>query len=151
MTVDELSEPAGSQPGAGGRTKTGLTGAEVEARIARGEVNDVPVRSSRSMTEIVKANVFTRFNAIIGVLFLVILVVGPVQDGLFGFVIVANTAIGIIQEWRAKKTLDGLAVIGEANPPSAATAPPSRSPSPPSCWTTSSSWAPVTRSSSTAR
>jgi cation-transporting ATPase E len=94
----------------------GLTTAQVAERIARGEVNDVPVRSSRSMAEIIKANVFTRFNAIIGGLFLVILVVGPIQDGLFGFVIVANTAIGIIQEWRAKKTLDSLAVIGEAKP-----------------------------------
>lgn len=94
----------------------GLTSSEVAERVARGEVNDVPVRSSRSTTEIVKANVFTRFNAIIGVLFLVILVVGPIQDGLFGFVIVANTAIGIIQEMRAKKTLDSLAVIGEAKP-----------------------------------
>ncbi|MEU2869402.1 HAD-IC family P-type ATPase [Streptomyces olivoreticuli] len=95
---------------------TGLTKAEVAERVARGEVNDVPVRSSRSTAEIVRANVFTRFNAIIGVLFLIILVVGPIQDGLFGFVIVANTAIGIIQELRAKKTLDSLAVIGEAKP-----------------------------------
>ncbi|UQI48398.1 cation-translocating P-type ATPase [Streptomyces sp. HU2014] len=95
---------------------TGLTAPEVAERVARGEVNDVPVRSSRSTTEIVRANVFTRFNAIIGVLFLIILVVGPIQDGLFGFVIVANTAIGIIQELRAKKTLDSLAVIGEAKP-----------------------------------
>lgn len=94
----------------------GLTGGEVAERVARGEVNDVPVRSSRSTAEIVKANVFTRFNAIIGVLFLVILVVGPIQDGLFGFVIVANTAIGIVQEMRAKKTLDNLAVIGESRP-----------------------------------
>lgn len=94
----------------------GLTSTEVAERVARGEVNDVPVRSSRSTAEIVRANVFTRFNAIIGVLFLVILVVGPIQDGLFGFVIVANTAIGIIQEMRAKKTLDSLAVIGEAKP-----------------------------------
>ncbi|MFI1796853.1 cation-translocating P-type ATPase [Streptomyces sp. NPDC020379] len=94
----------------------GLTRAEVAERVARGEVNDVPVRSSRSTAEIVRANVFTRFNAIIGVLFLIILVVGPIQDGLFGFVIVANTAIGIIQELRAKKTLDSLAVIGEARP-----------------------------------
>ncbi|MEV6011908.1 HAD-IC family P-type ATPase [Streptomyces sp. NPDC051976] len=94
----------------------GLTGAEVAERVARGEVNDVPVRSSRSTREIVRANVFTRFNAIIGVLFLVILVVGPIQDGLFGFVIVANTAIGIVQELRAKRTLDSLAVIGEAKP-----------------------------------
>ncbi|MFJ6216948.1 HAD-IC family P-type ATPase [Streptomyces sp. NPDC092296] len=94
----------------------GLTAAEVAQRVARGEVNDVPVRSSRSAAEIVRANVLTRFNAIIGLLFLVILCVGPIQDGLFGFVIVANTGIGIIQELRAKRTLDGLAVIGEARP-----------------------------------
>ncbi len=95
---------------------TGLTSAEVAERVARGEVNDVPVRSSRSTADIVRANVLTRFNAIIGVLFLIILVVGPIQDGLFGFVIVANTAIGIVQELRAKRTLDSLAVIGEARP-----------------------------------
>ncbi|MEU7044475.1 HAD-IC family P-type ATPase [Streptomyces varsoviensis] len=94
----------------------GLTTAQVAERVSRGEVNDVPVRSSRSTTEIIRANVFTRFNAIIGVLFLIILIVGPIQDGLFGFVIVANTAIGIIQELRAKKTLDSLAVIGESRP-----------------------------------
>ncbi|MEU8684156.1 HAD-IC family P-type ATPase [Streptomyces sp. NPDC048611] len=94
----------------------GLTAAEVAERVARGEVNDVPVRSSRSAAEIVRANVFTRFNAIIGVLFVIILIVGPIQDGLFGFVIVANTGLGIVQELRAKKTLDNLAVIGEARP-----------------------------------
>jgi cation-transporting P-type ATPase E len=95
---------------------TGLTAAEVAERVARGQVNDVPVRSSRSLTEIVRANVFTRFNAIIGVLWLIMLVVAPIQDSLFGFVILANTGIGIIQEWRAKQTLDSLAVIGEARP-----------------------------------
>ncbi|MFI7318897.1 HAD-IC family P-type ATPase [Streptomyces venezuelae] len=95
---------------------TGLTAAEVAERVARGEVNDVPVRSSRSLGEIVRANVFTRFNAIIGVLWVIMLFVAPIQDSLFGFVIVANTGIGIIQEWRAKKTLDSLAVIGEAKP-----------------------------------
>ncbi|MFF4659479.1 cation-translocating P-type ATPase [Streptomyces sp. NPDC001381] len=95
---------------------TGLTAAEVAERVARGQVNDVPVRSSRSVGEIVRANVFTRFNAIIGVLWLIVLVVAPFQDGLFGFVILANTGIGIIQEWRAKQTLDSLAVIGEVRP-----------------------------------
>ena len=94
----------------------GLSATDVAERVARGEVNDIPVRSSRSTADIVRANVFTRFNAIIGVLFLIILVVGPIQDGLFGFVIVANTGIGIIQELRAKKTLDNLAVIGESRP-----------------------------------
>ena len=94
----------------------GLTSAEVAERVARGEVNDVPVRSSRSTTEIVRANVLTRFNAIIGCLFAVIIVVGPPQDALFGFIIVANTGIGIVQELRAKRTLDNLAVVGEAHP-----------------------------------
>ncbi|MEU6318375.1 cation-translocating P-type ATPase [Streptomyces sp. NPDC047009] len=98
-----------------GRTR-GLSAAEVAERVARGQVNDVPVRSSRSLGEIVRANVFTRFNAIIGVLWVVMLCVAPFQDSLFGYVIIANTGIGIIQEWRAKKTLDSLAVIGEARP-----------------------------------
>jgi cation-transporting ATPase E len=97
-------------------TTRGLTTAEVAERVARGQVNDVPVRSSRSMGEIVRANVFTRFNAIIGVLWLIMLFVAPFQDSLFGYVIIANTGIGIIQEWRAKKTLDSLAVIGESRP-----------------------------------
>ncbi|MGW0862431.1 HAD-IC family P-type ATPase [Streptomyces sp. NPDC002611] len=95
---------------------TGLTGAQVAERVARGQVNDVPVRSSRSTVDIVRANVFTRFNAIIGILWLIMLVVAPIQDSLFGFVILANTGIGIVQEWRAKKTLDSLALIGEVRP-----------------------------------
>ncbi|WP_030243308.1 HAD-IC family P-type ATPase [Streptomyces sp. NRRL S-455] len=95
---------------------TGLTGAQVAERVERGQVNDVPVRSSRSTVDIVRANVFTRFNAIIGVLWLIMLVVAPIQDSLFGFVILANTGIGIVQEWRAKKTLDSLALIGEVRP-----------------------------------
>ncbi|MFE7761182.1 HAD-IC family P-type ATPase [Streptomyces sp. NPDC057438] len=104
--------PAPAHPG----RARGLTAAEVAGRVARGEVNDVPVRSSRSMVDIVRANVFTRFNAIIGVLWVIMLFVAPIQDSLFGFVILANTGIGIVQEWRAKKTLDSLAVIGEAKP-----------------------------------
>ncbi|MFG2120827.1 HAD-IC family P-type ATPase [Streptomyces sp. NPDC048710] len=105
--------PPASPPGA---SSAGLTGAQVAERVTRGQVNDVPVRSSRSLGEIVRANVFTRFNAIIGVLWLIMLFVAPIQDSLFGFVILANTGIGIVQEWRAKQTLDSLAVIGEARP-----------------------------------
>ncbi|WP_369213909.1 HAD-IC family P-type ATPase [Streptomyces flavofungini] len=108
-------DPVHPVPPPAGRN-SGLTSAEVAERVERGEVNDVPVRSSRSLSEIVRANVFTRFNAIIGVLWVIMLFVAPIQDSLFGFVIVANTGIGIIQEWRAKKTLDSLAVIGEARP-----------------------------------
>ncbi|MFF7053325.1 HAD-IC family P-type ATPase [Streptomyces griseorubiginosus] len=107
----ELDSTTASSPAV-----TGLTAAEVAERVGRGQVNDVPVRSSRSLAEIVRANVFTRFNAIIGVLWLIMLFVAPFQDSLFGYVILANTGIGIVQEWRAKKTLDSLAVIGEARP-----------------------------------
>ncbi|WP_189855924.1 HAD-IC family P-type ATPase [Streptomyces poonensis] len=111
-----VSEPHGIPESARPTRPAGLSAAEVAERVARGEVNDVPVRSSRSLVDIVRANVFTRFNAIIGVLWVIMLVVAPIQDSLFGFVILANTGIGIIQEWRAKKTLDSLAVIGEARP-----------------------------------
>ncbi|GAA2020188.1 HAD-IC family P-type ATPase [Catenulispora yoronensis] len=95
---------------------TGLSADQVAQRVAAGEVNDVPTRTSRSMAEIVRSNVLTPFNAIIGTLFVIMLVVGPIQDSLFGFVIIANSAIGILQEWRAKQTLDSLAVVGEARP-----------------------------------
>lgn len=114
---DDANRPDGAHPlGLLPGRRGGLTAAEVAERVAKGQVNDVPVRSSRSAKEIVRANVFTRFNAIIGIMFAIILVVGPLQDGLFGLVIVANTAIGIIQELRAKKTLDSLALIGESRP-----------------------------------
>jgi len=89
----------------------GLTAAEVADRVARGQTNDAGERTSRTYGEIVRANVFTRFNAILGVLLVVILVFGSPQDGLFGVVLVANALIGIVQEIRAKRTLDGLAVL----------------------------------------
>lgn len=123
MTHTDAGADPGPGPGTGHSAPApqpdragGLTSAEVAERVARGEVNDVPVRNSRSLADIVRANVFTRFNAIIGVLWVIMLAVAPIQDSLFGFVILANTGIGIIQEWRAKKTLDSLAVIGEARP-----------------------------------
>ncbi|MBO2447335.1 HAD-IC family P-type ATPase [Actinomadura barringtoniae] len=91
----------------------GLSAEQVRERVAAGQVNDVPRRSSRSVGEIVRANVFTRFNALIGSLFVLVLIFGAWQDGLFGGIIIANSAIGVIQELRAKRTLDKLAVVGE--------------------------------------
>jgi cation-transporting ATPase E len=90
---------------------TGLTDAEVAERVARGDVNVSAERTSRTFGDIVRANVFTRFNAILGSMLVVILIVGPFQDSLFGVVLVANALIGIVQEWRAKRTLDKLAVL----------------------------------------
>ena len=90
---------------------TGLTAAQVAERVAAGQVNRVDEQTSRSLSAIIRANVLTRFNAILGVLFAAVLVVGSPADALFGLVIVWNAAIGIIQELRAKRTLDRLAVL----------------------------------------
>ena len=97
-------------------TVTGLSDAEVAARVADGKTNDVPTRAARSVSEIVRGNVFTRINAILGVLFIIVLSTGSVINGAFGLLIIANSAIGIIQELRAKQTLDKLAIVGQAKP-----------------------------------
>lgn len=89
----------------------GLTGAEVDARIRDGRSNDVPDPTSRTIGQIVRSNVLTPFNALLGVLLVIILSIGEAADGLFGFVLVANACIGIVQEIRAKRSLDRLAVL----------------------------------------
>jgi cation-transporting ATPase E len=94
----------------------GLTQGEVDQRIAAGETNDAPDANSRSLASIIKENTLTWFNFLIGSMWIVMLIVAPWQDSLFGFVIVANTLIGTIQEYRAARALQKLAVIGEAKP-----------------------------------
>jgi cation-transporting ATPase E len=89
----------------------GLSSAEVADRVARGLVNDVPEAPTRTFGQIVRANVVTRFNILLGSLLAVILVVGPIQDALFGIVLVSNALVGIIQEVRAKRTLERLELV----------------------------------------
>jgi cation-transporting ATPase E len=89
----------------------GLSSHEVDERRGRGEVNVVEERGSRSVGDILRSNIFTKFNAIITVLLVVVLVFGRPPDALFGFVMVINAIIGIVQELRAKRTLDGLRVL----------------------------------------
>jgi cation-transporting P-type ATPase E len=100
---------AGSPPDAG--QEQGLSSDEVAQRRVRGEVNWVPTGTSRSVVSIIATNLFTRFNVLLGVLLVAILVIGPLQDALFGLVLIVNTPIGIAQELRAKWTLDRLAVL----------------------------------------
>jgi cation-transporting ATPase E len=95
---------------------SGLTDAEVARRVAEGHSNARPVRAARSVSDIVRANVFTRINAILGVLLVIVLATGSVINGLFGLLIIANSVIGIVQEIRAKQTLDKLAIVGQAKP-----------------------------------
>lgn len=91
--------------------RSGLSGAQVAERVASGQTNATNTRTSRTLREIVRSNVLTVFNALLVTLLVVILFTGRWQNGLFGLVIIANAAIGIVQELRAKRTLDRLAVL----------------------------------------
>lgn len=94
----------------------GLTSAEVDDRVRRGLANELPPRSGRTTWDIVRANVFTRINFLLMVLFVLVLTTGSIVNALFGFLIIINSGIGIVQELRAKRTLDNLAVVGEGKP-----------------------------------
>jgi cation-transporting ATPase E len=89
----------------------GLSSAEVARRRSAGLASAEAERTSRSVSEILRSNILTRFNFILGALLAVILTVGAPQDALFGIVLVANALIGIGQELRAKITLDRLALL----------------------------------------
>ncbi len=93
------------------QTPPGLSSAEVAERRSRGLASTGGDRTSRSVAEILRGNILTRFNFILGVLLAVILALGELQDALFGIVLVTNALIGIAQELRAKRTLDRLAVL----------------------------------------
>jgi cation-transporting P-type ATPase E len=92
-------------------TWRGLSAAEVAQRTADGRVNHTDTRSSRTIGEIIRANVFTRFNAIIAALMGIVIALGEWRDALFGFVMILNLVIGVFQEWRAKTTLDRLSLV----------------------------------------
>lgn len=89
----------------------GLTQAEVEARIADGQVNAIQDSSNRSVKDIVMGNTLTFFNFISIVLLALVLSVRSYKNMLFIFIIIANTLIGIFQEIKAKITLDKLKIL----------------------------------------
>lgn len=89
----------------------GLTQAEVEARIADGQVNAIQDSSNRSVKDIVMGNTLTFFNFINIVLLALVLSVRSYKNMLFIFIIIANTLIGIFQEIKAKITLDKLKIL----------------------------------------
>ncbi|QAY73053.1 HAD family hydrolase [Agromyces protaetiae] len=89
----------------------GLTSAEVAERVARGEANVSTDASSRSLWSILRANVFTLFNGIVITGFLLLFALGRWQDALFGLAAISNAIIGVVQEYRAKRALDKLALM----------------------------------------
>ena len=100
MSVDSLSID-----------ERGLSAAEVAERVARGAVNRVKDRTSRSVASIIRENVLTLFNAIIVAASVIVLLFGDLRDGIFGGVMIINAVIGIVSELRAKRTLDSLAIV----------------------------------------
>lgn len=94
----------------------GLTESQVTDIRAAGNGNDHQVRAGRSVGEIIRANVFTRINAMLGVLLIIVLSTGSIINAAFGLLIIANSGIGIIQEIRAKRMLDKLSIVGQAKP-----------------------------------
>ncbi|WP_124054418.1 HAD-IC family P-type ATPase [Arcanobacterium ihumii] len=94
----------------------GLSYADVNARIKRGDVNKRPPKTGKTVSDIIRSNVFTRINAILGVLFLMVIVTGSWINSAFGLLIIVNSLIGIVQEFRAKRTLESLSLIGEERP-----------------------------------
>lgn len=95
---------------------SGLSHEEVAQRVQAGQTNDLPPRSGRTIWQIVAANTFTRINAILAVLFCLVAITGSWRNGLFALLIVINSVVGMVQEIRAKRTLDKLAIVGEAHP-----------------------------------
>ncbi|WP_295034920.1 HAD-IC family P-type ATPase, partial [uncultured Microbacterium sp.] len=109
-----MTDPAGSGTGSVAVGRAPLTAAEVAERHARGEANVIAARTSRSFGEIFRANAFTRVNGIYLVMLLLILGTGYFIDGLFGLLIIVNSVVGMVQEVRAKRTLDRLALLSKA-------------------------------------
>ena len=90
----------------------GLSSSQVEKRTADGYVNATVDTTSKSTSKIILSNIFTYFNIIFFVLALVLIIAGTSISNLtFLAVVIVNTAIGIIQELRAKKTLEKLSLI----------------------------------------
>ena len=89
----------------------GLDRDQLAARIRAGLTNTLPRGSSRSLWHILRANLFTVFNAVVGAGTTVLLLFGDWQDGVFGLTALANVLIGVLQEFRAKRLLDSLALL----------------------------------------
>ncbi|TYT21846.1 HAD-IC family P-type ATPase [Corynebacterium urealyticum] len=94
----------------------GLTTAEVAKRTRAGRTNKATRTTGRTTWEIIRANVFTRINAMLGVLCVIVLATGSWINAAFGLLIIANSAVGIIQELRAKRTLENLKILSESRP-----------------------------------
>lgn len=95
------------------RSPGGLSAAEVAERTADGRSNTVPEPPGRTLAQIIRVNTFTVVNAIMVVLFVLVVISGNLRDGLFVGVVVSNSIVGVVQEVRARRELGRLQVVTE--------------------------------------
>ena len=107
-TADTVEEPIERISAASDR---GLTDEQVNERIARGAVNTPVKTDDTTLGDIIRENVFTYFNLLFLVIAVCLFLVGSFRSLTFLPVIIANTLIGIIQEWRSKSLLDKMNMI----------------------------------------
>ena len=100
-------------PRIGTHADIGLTAHEAGERLDNGYGNESPASPEKTVGQIFKDNIFTYFNLVFFVLALLVILVGSYRDLTFMGVIFSNTAIGIIQEMRAKRTLSKLRLVAE--------------------------------------
>ncbi|MDU2988056.1 MAG: cation-translocating P-type ATPase [Lachnospiraceae bacterium] len=93
---------------------TGLTNEQVQERIAEGKVNVNENPNTRTYKQIILENTLTFFNFLNIALLVLVLFVRSYKNSMFMGIILINTVIGIIQEIRAKKTIDKLAILTES-------------------------------------
>ena len=90
---------------------TGLTDEEVRQRVEEGLTNRADISTDKTTKEIVISNVFTYFNLIFLVITILLIMVGSFRNLTFLPIIIGNTIIGIVQEIRAKKTLEKMSLL----------------------------------------
>lgn len=92
----------------------GLTSEEVRVQEELGNINVVPDKSSKTIKQIIKDNVFTYFNAIFMILAILVIITGSFRNLTFMPVIIINAVMGIIQQVKAKSVLDKLTLLAVA-------------------------------------
>ena len=107
--AEELVAP--ERPHLSPSAEFGLTQAQVEAQKDAGLINTAVQSSARSVSTIVKENLFTYFNLVFLILAALVVAAGSLRSLTFLPVVIVNTLIGIIQELRAKKELDKLTLL----------------------------------------
>jgi cation-transporting ATPase E len=111
-SVAPMSSTAAAEDLGSTWVQDGLSADQVAQRVADGRVNTLPSAPDRTIGQIVRANVLTPVNGIVGVMLVLIVVANGISpDMLFGGVIVTNSVIGIVQELRARAALNRLAVL----------------------------------------